>query len=365
MSSTDTDAIKRDVAAWLDRLSDGIAPGRFRFALSGSCLPTEGQSGLMATCFAAKIAWQLGVWEKWDSRRKEAVARFIESFQDPSGLFVDPWLKEKSAASLRSWFAVLLRQRSVHEVLGASRRNIAAETRQAFSTLLMVDSMPGRIPPLELRTAEAVKRWMEAQDWSNPWSAGSHMSHHIFMTVLVEKAGNSNVDLDGLLLAFSSSLAQHHDVETGTWFSGKPPVHIKINGAMKVLTALSYMPDSMRVDGRALVDFALAQPVMADGCSFLDRLYVVHEALRSCPLDYRREDVRRLAHEALAATDAFRREDGGFSFYTDRAQTTYYGVRVSNGDMVSDLHGTLMMTWAIALALDLLGESGGWRPHRP
>jgi len=46
-----------------------------------------------------------------------------------------------------------------------------------------------------------------------------------------------------------------------------------------------------------------------------------------------------------------------------------YGAKVSKGFAISDLHGTAMMCWAIALALDLLKPDlpeGGeyWRAHR-
>jgi len=162
-------------------------------------------------------------------------------------------------------------------------------------------------------------------------------------------------------------LAHLRDPHTGTWFRGNPSLRLKLNGAMKVLTGLHWL-DRPNLQGNSLLDFALSQPFEEDGCGFLNRLYVVHEAAKMSPSGYRAGEIRDLAWKALRAALRFQRSDGGFSFYESHSQTSYYGALVSKGLPVSDLHGCAMITWAIGLCVDMLADaaprgSEHWRAH--
>ena len=86
------DSVRESVASWLEEMGDGLAPGRFRFCKTRSLVPTRGKRGQVTTCFAAKSAWHIGAWEDWPSERREECTRFIKSFQQPDGNFVDRWL---------------------------------------------------------------------------------------------------------------------------------------------------------------------------------------------------------------------------------------------------------------------------------
>lgn len=163
-------------------------------------------------------------------------------------------------------------------------------------------------------------------------------------------------------------LDAYYNPETGTWYKGNPPDHIKINGAIKVFSGLQWL-DYPYPDTHVLLDFALKQPFEPDGCNFLNRLFVVHQAKRGLEKDYRVQEIKKLARKALKKIMEFHQTDGGFSFFKNRAQTNYYHARVSKGLPVSDLHGTTMFVWTIALCLELLGDDGpegseAWRVHR-
>ena len=41
--------------------------------------------------------------------------------------------------------------------------------------------------------------------------------------------------------------------------------------------------------------------------------------------------------------------DGGFSYNVGRAQKWYYGVPISKGLKESDIHGTVLLVWALAM----------------
>jgi cbb3-type cytochrome oxidase subunit 1 len=61
--------------------------------------------------------------------------------------------------------------------------------------------------------------------------------------------------------------------------------------------------------------------------------------------------------------------EGGFSYSVGASQTTYYGVPITEGRPVADLHGTILLTWALAMIFALLEETPGgrapWRVIRP
>ena len=57
--------------------------------------------------------------------------------------------------------------------------------------------------------------------------------------------------------------------------------------------------------------------------------------------------------------------DGGFSYNIGASQTNYYGVPISNGKEESDIHGTLLLTWALSMIFEILDEPHRWKPMRP
>ena len=45
----------------------------------------------------------------------------------------------------------------------------------------------------------------------------------------------------------------------------------------------------------------------------------------------------------------FRKADGGYSFFEESAERSIYGATVSQALKESDLHGTIMLTWTLAM----------------
>jgi len=355
---------------WLDAMAEGLPNGRFRFCAKGSSVPTSGFAAQFVTCFAMKAAWQSGIWEKWPAERKSACIEFVRNFQNQDGWFHDPWLERASRPRLREWAGGLLEylrgQGNVSDLLNRRENNLRAETRQSASTLLMVGTVPEHPLPMAWKTPVDVLSFLKGLDWRIPWSAGSHLSHLAFILKVNHKYFPGTSVQESMFAAINEFLAEIRDEESGSWFQGKVSDRDKINGAMKVLTAWQWL-DVPLPDCRRLVDLAIAQPPLSDGCGFLNRLFVVYAALCGCPSGYRQDDVRQLARESFLRISCFRKTDGGFSFYETHAQTAYYGARVSIGFPISDMHGAAMMAWAIAICAELSGSTipqlRGWRVH--
>lgn len=371
-TAPDLAAWRSGLADWLETMARGLEPGRFRYCASGSHVPTSGHAAHFATCFAVKAAWQSGIWDTWSPERRDACLAFIRSFQQPDGWFVDPWLQCASRPTVRQLASAAvyaaLGRRPLRFLLERQEMNLRAETRQSAGTLLMVGAEPEHPLPFPWRNERDVLCFVRGLNWATPWSAGSHLSHLVFLLKALPSGRVQSADAERILDQVAGFLNQTRDDASGTWFTGQPAEAEKLNGAMKVLTALDWLgrpwPDCTR-----LVAFALRQPTRDDGCGFLNRLHVVYLGLRGCPVGYMDRDVCQCAEDSLRRIDAFRKPDGGFSFYEHRAQTGYYGARVSDGRCVSDLHGAAMMAWATSICVALLGLGGSghvaqWKVHR-
>ena len=169
------------------------------------------------------------------------------------------------------------------------------------------------------------------------------------------------MSVDNMLEAAFEESNRHLDERTGAWGDGDVGHVQRINGAMKMMTAYDWAERQVPYPERIL-DYVLDERSAHDGCGVLDRLFVVNQA-RKYAVGYRKSDLQILALEALEEIDHFRQADGGFSFYPTRAQRTYYGALVSLGGRQSDMHGTVLFTLAIAIALDVLGlrQELGWQ----
>ena len=59
-------------------------------------------------------------------------------------------------------------------------------------------------------------------------------------------------------------------------------------------------------------------------------------------------------------------DDGGFSYFIDKSQTHYYGVKITDGLQQSDLHGTLLFVWALSMIFELQETSSfSWSIIKP
>jgi hypothetical protein len=364
----DLEVTTERIRDWLEQMAVGLAPGRFRFCEKGSLVPTMGKAGLMATCFAMRSAWQSGVWNDWSKERKSACVEFIQSFQREDGFFYDPWLYKNAGIGLETIANMLLGRVSFKVVYQQKKLNMRAETRQCIGDLFNVGVKIVIPAPLEYPDIISIRRYLQSLSWNHPYSTGSHLSHLMCFLAINKESFEHSENYQDMVNEILQLLSQLHNKKTGTWFTGSPSDVFKINGAMQVLSGLQWLEQEYPIS-KNLVDFALAQPFENDGCGMLNRLFVLQQASKGIANKYRQKDIQQIAYSALDAICKFQNPDGGFSFYKHKSQHSYYGAKVSKGFAVSDLHGTAMMTWAIGVAIDLLGEEAPkgakeWNFHR-
>ena len=357
---------KEGVRTWLEEMSEGLLPGRFRFCKKRNLVPITGDRGQVSSCFAAKIAWHIGTWQNWSATNREGCLQFIESFQQPDGYFVDGWLMSRIEWSIR----IMLAKHGKLKPLAASFVNNCSDektrarravTRQSAGVLWLLGRCPQFRLPIEHESETSVRLFVRSMDWSYPWSAGSHTGHLIAFAVMNARLQNVSPLENALMHAAFDESDRFLDLGTGTWGLAGASHEQRINGAMKMLTAYGLAGRQIQYPER-LLDYTLDTASSENGCGILDRLFVIQQANKHVP-DYRRTDVEKIALEALNEIGKYHQDDGGFSFSQARAQRSYYGALVSLGGKQGDLHGTLMFTWACAVVLDLLGlrNEAGWQ----
>jgi hypothetical protein len=325
-------------------------PGWVRFCREGALLEPSEKTGLGISCLALKTCVMLGLVARLLQGELEGWVNHIQSFQTEKGRFV-------------SFFEDPAVLRVTDKRAGWFRRDILtrrAETRQACATLLSVGSVPLQ-PIAQLpRMSHQVRRYIQGLDWTEPWGAGSHVGHLLFFYELNARVFGETATADELLPVVISELDRLQDPESGSWYSRRPAPHQVVNGAMKVLTGYAFLNKPFRYPER-LIDTCLAVANDDDGCNNADVIYVLHQC--SHHTTHRREEILDYCIRRLKTVERFRREDGAFSFYGDRAQTNYYGASVSRGLRESDVHGTTLFVWTLVMIGDLLGfnQEMGWK----
>lgn len=346
---TDLDWLRelpRRVPAFLSRL-EGPA-GFYRYSLTGDLYGPEERWGLGNAVFAVKCLASIDALAGLPPARRAELARFIRSFRRSDGLISDPLVV--GASSLRNKL-LCLRTGDFSNFFNARVRS--AETRQALLALsLLGEAAPAPEEGLPA-TPEAALAWLESLDWTRPWSAGSHFSHLLYFYSL--RPGSSAA------AAAAVDWARRGQREDGAWGRGTPSPRERINGAMKVLTGLTAAGHGVPPRPERLIDLCLASGHEGDACDQLNAAYVLRRAAAAAPA-HRAEET---AAWAVARLDGLRRyyhpQHGGFSFHPGRANTHYYGARLSRGLPEPDVHGTSLLLWGASLLAPLAGADVGLR----
>ena len=352
--------LKKEISQWLFNLELNLENGHIRFILKDNRAPIKGKSGQFLMCYYMKIAKSIGLWNGFSKNKKDDSVNFIKSFQSKNGFFYD--YKMLAKMSLGSTISMLPKGQ-IKRWVNHIPQCIRAETRQSASSLLMVDEKPNFLLPIPFKNISETLNFIDSLDWDYPWSAGSHASHIILFNYINIKISNVNIK-ESNINPLLEKLDSYQDANNGTW-SGKTDVNpaILINGAMKILTIYDWTGKNLN-HSEKIIDFALSQPFQQSGCNFLNRLYVLYITSRYTE-EYRKEDIISLAKRSIQEVLKYKKEDGGFSFTMNSAQKRYYRAKVSCGGKYSDLHGTVMFSWALAICFQILEIDNGWSVVKP
>lgn len=328
---------------FLDSMRHPARSSLYRYSQSGDRQPNP---SLAASVFVAKIMAMAGIGSSED---RHALVEHILSFEQPDGSITDPWVRDHSR-----WGRMIdaIRSRATGNLFHA--QTVRAETRQAVAALRSLGTAPSR-PFADLpRDTAAIDAYVRALDWRRPWGAASHISHlAFFMAQHAACFGVGDVtDAVNLL----SQVEQAYRREDGAWYAANAQIssHQKVNGAMKMVTALDAAGVYGLVNAEGLIDICLAAASDGHACNHFNVICVLHRC--ATVSKYRNDEVRSYLLDRLRRYRShYWPWQGGFSFFPGAANHSYYNARVTTGMAEPDVHGTVLMLWGIVLICDILG----------
>lgn len=309
------------------------------------------------SCYALKIYFMTGEWDKVSNIEKQNWINFINSFQQqssnfPEGSFVDYSYvdsiingnyKDNVKDLIKSSLSKLkLKQyESRNQKLAKS---INAETKQAISTLNEVGHKSLYKVPFPYENEEFLSEYLEDLNWMNPWSSGAQVS-----SLCVYSKLNDNT-YGQYLYNFLTSL---NNQETGSYHHQRLNNSREIiNGAMKVISGLDWL-DMPIHNPKRLIDFCLRNVPVSEGCDIVDFVYVLYKCSKQ--VDYKKKEINKLLINILSdLKKLYISKDGSFSYFVNKSQTHYYGAEISKGNNTADLHASVLGLWALLMILDNL-----------
>ncbi|MBL7196753.1 MAG: hypothetical protein ISS47_01490 [Candidatus Omnitrophica bacterium] len=338
--------LKGKVLQFINKLKSESSPGYFKYTLSGDLYDENLNWGLGNTVFAVKIYYTLNLLNELPIKEKEEMARFIKSFQQKDGVFFDPLIKRKAflrgkLSSFKNWNF----DNFVHQQV------IRAETRQSVSALNLLGEKPEFTYKRFPKSEEEIEKYLLKLNWRKPWGAGSHFSHLIFFLKSSNLENKEN--LIDFLIKWVNKLQSS---ETGSWYEGEPSLQQKINGAMKIITALKAVNRLGFNYPEKLIQLCLSAKNDEHACDNFNISYVLKYANQLTDFTYRYKEIRKFTLDRLNIYKSYYYpEIGGFSFFPGKANSCYYGAVITKGFDEPDIHGTCMFLWGTSIVSQILG----------
>lgn len=334
-----SDSFQRDCVRFVRSMGSAAKKGYYKYSLTGDLRNENVHWGLGNTVFAAKSLYMLDALTEAD---RDEMAGFISSFQNADNYITDPVVARKLSLARR-----ILAFGAGNTPYEQTKR---AETRQAFAALRCLGKKPG-FPFAHIPSdKDGIKKYVHALDWANPWGAASHVSHLLFFLhnncVLFGGDKLRTEELIKIALAETDSYRQ----ADGSWHAegAQLPAHIRVNGAMKMMTAYAAAERDDFAMPEKLIDLCLASINDGDACNNFNVICVLYYCFRRTA--YRKADIERYCTDRLERYNRhYWPEYGGFSFHERRANDIYYGAKISKGLPEPDIHGTVLFLWGIAL----------------
>ena len=345
--------VPEDVKSYLYKLQKN---DRVSFLPSLSGLTREGeQLQLGFSTYGLKLYYMLGIWDELDKNHKDQWSKFINSFQQnnksfPENSYVDPVLLgnyknynlKKSSIDLIKKTMNFSSKYNYETNEVKLNKAINAETKQAIATLYEVDFKNDKLLENIYLNEISLLNYLESLNWMTPWTSGAQFSSIcVYATTQSYKYKSTLIDF----------INQKVDPETGSYFSSRPSSNREIiNGAMKVISGLDWIEEEIHYPEK-LIDFCLESKPINEGCDVVDFIYVMYKCLSQS--NYKKIEVNNLLIDSISEIkNLYKEKEGGFSYFVDKSQTHYYGVPITKGNNVADLHGTLLCTWAIMMILE-------------
>lgn len=358
---------------WLENLNlsvlrylDNLKDEKFEFVykpIFSSQLEETKNLSLGFSCYALKILVLLDQIKYLDTNYIKNWTNFIISFQVknknfPTNSFIDKeYIKIFNYQNLENNLNKNIKKIS-NTILKTNYKTnsiklenyIRSETKQSISTLYEVDiSLNDKF--IDFPTDEKkLYKYLSNLNWKYPWSSGAQLAAiSVFSKTQLET--KDYLINKSILKNFIDNLV---DNNSGFYFAQnqKSFVREKINGTMKIITALDWLDIEVHYP-KKLIDSCLKLNPSDEGCDLVDLVYVLFKCNKIT--DYKEQEIQEYFLKLLPIIKShYKESEGGFSYYSTKCQKNYYDVAFTKGKNIADIHGTLLLVWAIVMILDTL-----------
>jgi len=367
-------SLEEEVISLLYKLKRQDSSFQFNPVLSGNSIAGK-KIKLGPSIYASKILKILNSNEFINGDSIHDWSNFINSFQKqksnfPDNSFIDEgYLSEIIKLNFNNNFKNLIKKiiLSVNKSVSFDTNeqkiinSVKAESKQAISTLFEFN-MKNRylytdFPKKDSTTTD----YLDSYNWGFPWNSGAQFAGQCLFTStqLSEEEKLKNIQ------TLSRYIKTKLDEKTGFYFTGTTPSSLQlVNGAMKVLTGLQWIGEEIHHPEK-IIDFCLNYTPNGDGCDLVDVIYVLSVCGKQS--EYKKDEIIKYFDKMVyLIRNHHHPEVGGFSYYINKSQTHYYGLKISEGKNTPDLHGTLLLVWALAIIFDFQEDSRqSWNILRP
>ena len=333
-------------------------------------LSSNGKSISMGfTCYALKTLYTINSSELKNNEETNRYIDYLKSFSKnynnfPKYSFIDDsylknYKKQYLKLLIKNTIKFFLGRIKFQEISPKFKLNefIQAETKQSLSTLNQLGYKFKDFKEGFPRNKKDLDKFVHSLDWSKPWNAGAQLSGIcIFNSYLDDKEKISSLINDILL-----NLVQND----GAYYLGANiSSSEKINGAMKVITGMDWLNLNIHKP-KELIDTCLKHTPSNEGCDLVDVVYVLYKCNELS--NYKESEIKSYCEKLLPEIMShYHPNKGGFSYYKNKSQTHYYGLKISEGKNTPDIHGTTLLVWALSMIFKILGdEYPNWSVIKP
>lgn len=323
-------------------------------------------------CYALKISFISGAWDKLDNQKKNEWINYINSFQKnkknfPKNSFIDnEYIKyyylEQNRQLIKNLGKKVLNYLPNFNYLTKSDiliNSIRAESKQAISTLHQVDALNQKKYLDFPSDLETINSYLNSLNWTKPWSSGAQFAS---LCVFNKTQLDNNRMSIKALEDFSNKLVNK---ETGGYYFGDNPGSQEfINGTMKMITGFDWLGIQIHFPEK-LIDYCLNTNPSSEGCDLVDIVYVLYMCQKQT--NYRKSEIVSYLNNIISVIYLHYFPDQyGFSYFVNKSQTHYYGVKFSKGLSTPDIHGTTLLVWALSMILEIIEfDKFKWTPLKP
>lgn len=345
-----TKSIKNDLINFLDSLK--INDYDYRPVNTG-ITNIGNKLSLGFNCYALKILYILGEWKEIEPEFKNRIITNLESYQVnvkklPMNSFVDlNFFKYSKRKTAKQHLKVLLNFFGIYKYNHYEKllEYNLAETKQAISTIYQL-GYENKKKFLDFpQSKDEIYKFLNNFDWSRPWNAGAQFANISFLAKTQLEDNNEAIDI------LYDYIETKLDQNSGFYFNGKFPENTElINGAMKVISGLDWLNKPIHQPEK-IIEYCLKIKPSNEGCSLVDYVYVLYKCSKQ--VDYRKEDVKEYLLNLIEEIKEHKYVGSGFSYYLKKSQIYYYGQLITKGKNTPDIHGTLLLIWALSMIFEL------------